>query len=140
MAAFIYDEAKLFFACVLLGAALGLLYDIIRAIRIFFRHRDWLVDMEDLLFWIFTAWMVFRTLFFYNRGTLRGYAFLGLFLGFLVYTLTLSRIVIWLAAKIAPFLHRGQVYLKKPFRFLARYIRKGLKNIQTQVKMAVKGR
>ncbi|MCM1181385.1 MAG: spore cortex biosynthesis protein YabQ [Clostridium sp.] len=140
MASFIYDEAHLFLACMLLGAALALLYDGIRIIRMLVHHRDFVVDIEDLCFWLFTAWMVFCTLFAYNRGALRGYAFLGLFLGFLLYALTVSRKLLNVAAKIVPYWRRGSTFLRKPFAFLGRHVRKGLKNIQTQVKMAIKGR
>ncbi|MDE6435331.1 MAG: spore cortex biosynthesis protein YabQ [Lachnospiraceae bacterium] len=140
MASFIYDEVHLFLACMLLGAALALLYDGIRIIRMLIHHWDFVVDVEDLCFWLFTAWMVFYTLFAYNRGALRGYAFLGLFLGFLLYALTVSRQILKMAAWIVPYWHRGSKFLQKPFVFLGRHVRKGLKNIQTQVKMAIKGR
>ena len=70
MAAFIYDEVRLFLVCMLAGAALALLYDGIRIGRLLFYHRDIFVDVEDLFFWLFTAWVVFRILFAYNRGVL----------------------------------------------------------------------
>lgn len=140
MAAFIYDEMRLFLVCMLLGAVLALVYDLIRILRMLFHHKDFLVDVEDLLFWLFTAWLVFRTLFAYNRGALRGYAFLGLFLGFLLYAFTFSRILLKMAAWFVPYWHKVGVLLRKPFVIFTRFIRKGLKNIQTQVKMAMKGR
>ena len=140
MAAFIYDEMRLFLMCMLTGAALAFVYDMIRIFRMLVHHKDFFVDVEDLFFWLLTAWIVFQILFTYNRGALRGYAFLGLFLGFLGYLLTISRLLLKLAAAFVPFWQKGKILLRKPFVFLAKHIRKGLKNIQTQVKMAVKGR
>lgn len=140
MAMLIYAEVELFLVCLGLGAILAFIYDMVRILRLFFRHRDWLVDLEDLLFWLFTAWLVFRTLFIYNRGALRGYAFLGMFLGVMLYALTLSRLLLKIAAKLIPYWKKAGNFAKKPFRFLAKFIRKRLKNIITQVKMAVKGR
>lgn len=140
MAMLIYDEVELFLVCLGLGALLAFIYDVVRVFRLLFRHKDWLVDVEDLLFWIFTAWLVFRTLFAYNRGALRGYAFLGMFLGVMLYALTLSRLFLLIVEKMLPYWRKVGDIMKKPFLFFAQFMRKRLKNIITQVKMAVKGR
>lgn len=140
MAAVIYDEVELFGVCLLLGMGLAFVYDCVRVFRLLFRHGDFLVDAEDLVFWIFTAWMVFRTLFYYNRGALRGYAFFGMFLGVLCYSLTISRLILYMAKAFAPFWERGKEFLKKPFRKLRFFLRKVLKNAVTQVTIAMKSR
>lgn len=140
MATLIYDEVELFAVCLLLGGVLAFIYDVIRIFRMLFKHRDWLVDIEDLVFWIFTAWLVFRTLFIYNRGALRGYAFLGMFLGVLLYMFTLSRIFLFLVGKFTPYWKKAGKFVKKPFSFLYQFLRNRLKNMATQVKMAIKGR
>lgn len=140
MAVLIYDEVELFLVCFGLGVLLAFIYDVVRIFRLLFRHKDWMVDVEDLLFWIFTAWLVFRTLFTYNRGALRGYAFLGMFLGVILYVLTLSRLLLLIVEKILPYWQKVGNIVKKPFLLLLKFMRKGLKNIITQVKMAVKGR
>ena len=140
MADLIYDEVTLFAVCLLLGAALALLYDVVRVLRLLFRHWDWLVDVEDLLYWVFTGWSVFQTLFYFNRGALRGYAFLGLFLGVLLYTLTISRLFLFLIGKILPYWNRGKGFFAKPFIGIYNFIRKTLKNVVSDIKMAVRGR
>lgn len=140
MADLIYDEMQLFIVCLLLGVFLAFIYDGLRIFRLFFKHGDWLVDVEDLVFWMFTAWLVFQTLFTYNRGALRGYAFLGLLLGMVIYTLTVSRGLLALAEKLVPGWGKLKAWIKKPFKNLWQFIRKLLKNIVSDVKMAVKGR
>lgn len=140
VAELIYNEVELFAVCLLLGMVLAFLYDGIRILRLLFTHKDWMVDLEDLSFWIFTAWLVFRTLFIYNRGALRGYAFLGMFLGVVFYALTLSRFFLFLAGKVVPYWTKGKELLRKPFVFLFHFIRKTLKNMAADVKIAVKGR
>lgn len=140
MAALIYDEVELFAVCLALGMILAFVYDCVRIFRLFFHHKDWLVDVEDLAFWLFTAWLVFRTLFLYNRGALRGYAFLGMFIGVVFYVLTLSRILLFLAGKLVPYWKSVKDFLKKPFVIFNRFLRKTLKNLAAEVKMAVKGR
>ncbi len=140
MATLIYDEAWLFVICFLLGIRLAFCYDIIRLLRLFVHHKNWVIDLEDLLFWLFTAWQVFETLFRYNRGALRAYAFLGMFLGVLFYMPTLSKIILKLAGWIVPYWEKTLLFCGKPIQRLKGYIRKLLKNITTQVKMAIKSR
>lgn len=140
MADLIYDEAHLFVVCMSLGALLALVYDGLRILRLLFQHKDWLVDIEDLVYWIFTAWLVFRTLFHYNQGVLRGYAFLGMFLGVLVYLLTISRLLMRVAKCILPYWDIVKFYGKRPLVAVTVWFRKSLKNIASQVTMAIKGR
>ena len=140
MSSLIYDELTLFFICMITGAALASVYDGIRIVRMLIHHRDWIVDLEDLMFWIGTAWVVFRILFAYNQGQFRAYAFLGLFLGFGLYIGTVSRLLFFVVNKIMPYYKKILSYVKKPFSYLKRRMRKGLKNLQTQVKMAIKSR
>ncbi len=140
MADLIYGEMELFVVCLLLGAFLAMVYDGIRIFRMCFRHREFVVDVEDLLFWLFTAWMVFRTLFYYNRGTLRGYAFFGLFLGVLIYTLTFSRVFLFFAGKLVPIFRKGWNLVTRPIRYLKEWIRKSLKKMRAEVTMAWKSR
>ena len=112
MADLIYDEAHLFMICLSLGALVALIYDGVRILRLLFRHKDWLVDIEDLIYWIFTAGLVFRTLFRYNQGVLRGYAFLGMFLGVVLYLLTLSGLLLRVIKCILPCWEKMKFYWK----------------------------
>ncbi len=140
MADLIYDEAHLFLVCFVLGVVLAMVYDGIRVLRLLFRHKDWLVDVEDLMYWIFTAWMVFWTLFRYNQGVLRGYAFVGMFLGVVIYFLTMSRVLLQGIGCIVPYWEKGKLHIKRPFLKVANCCRKALKNIASEVTMAIKGR
>jgi len=140
MADLIYNEMTLFGICLLLGAALAFVYDIIRILRLFVPHKDVVVDVEDLAFWIFTAWMVFRTLVVYNRGALRAYAFLGMFLGVVIYAFTLSKLLLFVMRKLTPYWNKCFHALGTPFRRLKEFVRKELKKIVAEVKIAVKGR
>ena len=140
MATLIYDEIELFGVCLRLGVFLAFCYDCIRIFRMLFIHKNWVIDLEDLVFWLLTAWITFGTLFIYNRGALRGYAFLGMFLGVLIYALTLSRLLLFLARKFLPCWKKAKAIIRKPFAVMVRFIRKTLKNVVAEVKMAVKSR
>lgn len=140
MAWLIYDEVKLFGICLLLGMILAAIYDLFRISRLLIRHSNLVVDLEDLIYWIITAFLVFQTLFRYNQGALRGYAFLGMVLGVILYALTISRVFLFVIKKLLPFWNKGKNYVKLPFCKLLEVIRKALKNIVLEVKMAIKGR
>lgn len=140
MADLIYDEMTLFGICLLLGAFLAFLYDLIRILRLLIPHKDVIVDIEDLVFWIFTAWMVFKTLVVYNRGALRAYAFIGMFLGVVIYAFTLSKLLLKFFRLITPYWKKCFRIIISPVTYLIGFIRKMLKNIVTEVKIAIKGR
>lgn len=140
MAGLIYDEMRLFGICFLLGMTLGFIYDLFHILRMLIPHKNIFVDLEDLLYWIVTAWLVFRTLFQFNEGKLRGYAFLGMFLGIIIYTLTIRRLLLYPVKKILPWWKKGINRIKKPVMILTGNIRKALKNIMLEVKMAIKSR
>lgn len=140
MAELIYDEMQLFAVCMILGAVLAMVYDGVRIFRLMFHHKDWIVDVEDLVYWLFTAWMVFRTLFHYNQGALRGYAFLGMFLGVIVYVVSFSKLLMFLVKKVLPGWEWIKMQVQKPIDWLFTQMRKALKNMVLEVKMAVKGR
>lgn len=140
MADLIFDELRLFGICLAVGAMIALIYDLVRIIRLLIPHRDFMVDIEDLAFWMFTAWLVFRTLFTYNRGSLRAYAFLGMFLGVIIYGLTFSKIVMFMVRKIVPYWKGFISFLCRPVKKFQNSLRKMLKNMATQVTIAIKGR
>ncbi len=136
----ICNELKLFGICLLLGVLIGLFYDVFRIGRKLIVHKEWLVDLEDLFFWMLTAWFVFRTLFQYNQGALRGYAFLGMFLGVILYECSFSRLLLFMTDKIVPYWNNGKQFVKKPVVLIKNGIRNLLKKLVFEVKMAIKGR
>lgn len=140
MSDFIYGEFHLLGICILLGMILAGVYDLIRIFRMFVFHKQIIIDLEDLTFWILTTWFVFKTLFQYNQGVLRGYVFLGLLIGVFVYMATISRLVMKVANVLLPIWKRGKRWLKKPLNTIKDIFRKTLKNICIEVKMAIKSR
>lgn len=77
-----------------LGMMLGVLYDLLRAVRMRFRLKRWGTAVMDLLFCMlallaFLLMMLQRT-----DGRLRGFLFLGLTLGFCLYRKAVSHSVL----------------------------------------------
>lgn len=83
---------------------MGVAYDSYRVLSLKFAFPKWLNAMLDLLYWLWAALLVFRMLYAGNQGELRFYVFLGLFLGvwiyFLIFSVTVRRFVVMLIHSI----------------------------------------
>lgn len=94
------NQAYIFLATVYVGLLLGLLYDIYRAFRMITKPGRLLLAVFDLLFWILAALFSFAMLFKINGGEIRLYAFIGLALGWGIYSLTVGSIVVRFLVKV----------------------------------------
>lgn len=133
----------LFFgASILFGGGLLIVYDIIRGFRRVFLHKSFWVAAEDFLFWVFVGISSFRFLFWYNQGELRGFFFLGLGIGMIVYYFLGSRIVLGVVTKIFGIIrHLFHIlfgFFKKPAVRVGTNLKWRLKKEKKHVKMALK--
>lgn len=87
----INDQAVTFLLSLALGVILCLLYDIFRALRRVFDYGSIAVFIQDILFWLISAFITFMFLMGRTGGGLRGYVFIAALAGFTVFRLTLSR-------------------------------------------------
>lgn len=78
----------------LLGVVLFLLYDILRIFRRVVPHGNIWIGIEDFLYWICCAAVVFVMLYQENDGMVRGFALGGIVIGMMLYYLLFSRFVI----------------------------------------------
>lgn len=122
-----------------IGALLAFYYDLLRVLRKVFSHQDWLVHVEDFLFWSISAFILFFVLLYNSSGEIRGFSFLGVLLGALLYLLLLS---MWIRKLLTAFIMvikkivRGVVVvigypfyflfgkLSKPFRLTGRMLKR----------------
>lgn len=73
------------------GAGIGLLFDLYRVLAHELRFPRWLIPLFDLAYWAAATIFVFRMLLIGNFGEVRLFVFIGLFAGYTVYFLILSR-------------------------------------------------
>ena len=88
------NQAYIFFVYILNGFLIALLFDIFRIFRKSFKTKDLITYLEDIIFWILTCSILLYSIFKFNNGELRGYIFIGIIFGILIYTLTFSKIFI----------------------------------------------
>lgn len=135
METYLSDQAVAFLWAVVLGAALGVVYDIFRVIRILRgNERSLLVFLEDLLFALIAALATASCFTWTNFGQVRLFLLAGEGLGFALWYCTLgvfigsvarwvARILRWLERIFGEFLKKILVFLKKLFIFLKEWYR-----------------
>ena len=100
------------------GAGAGLLFDLLRAVRRFFRTNA-AAAVTDVLYWVLCAGLVWYAVMALNSGEIRAYELFGLIWGAALYFLLLSRYVLRI------FIGIFQLFLKillTPARFLYKII------------------
>lgn len=146
----IHEETLLFLASVLLGCGLGILFDLLRTLRMLLPHKSWFVALEDVLFLLVWAGAVVSFTSAFAKGDLRMYYILGNIIGFVLYRLILGnpvtsllrrifggifRLLRWILRPVTALLVRIHRKCKSKFVGSAKNLRKG-KNIWSALLIA----
>ena len=99
----IWQQGQLFVQAVFFGIAMLFVYDLLRIFRRVAIHGTVWIAVEDMFFWVISAFVLFQFLYQKNDGKVRGFVILGMFLGMLLYGKSFSSIVV----------HFGTFILKK---------------------------
>lgn len=121
------NQAYIFFIFILNGFLIGLLFDIFRILRKSFKTSDFITILQDILFWILTGVIILYSIFKFNNGELRGYIFIGILIGAIIYLLLFSKLFISVNVFIINILKKIVYYIlilpiKTIFKFLRRII------------------
>lgn len=111
-------QAGLFFIFVIDGIIIGLLFDFFRILRRSFSTGNILTALEDIVFWILTGAILLYSIFAYNNGVIRGYMFLGVFCGVLLYIVTFSKFFIKISVTLISFIKKLIILILKPIIWL----------------------
>jgi len=93
-------QAFVFLMAVVTGFACGFVFDLFRIFRKAIRHGTVLTQIEDVIFWVLAALIVFYAMFTMNDGEVRMFSILGAFLGMVLYFSTISLVIIKVSSKI----------------------------------------
>ena len=74
-------ELFIFLLAVLAGAIARLAYRCISCLREVVHHAHWVVELEDLVYWIGTAIFLFVQIYYTSNGSVRWYFILGVGIG-----------------------------------------------------------
>lgn len=121
-------ELQFFLVSILWGVIILVIYDVLRIFRRVVKHKWFFVAVEDVLFWIVSAFLIFRMMYQQNNGTIRGFSILGMTLGMIVYNQSLSQFVVKGISRIFLFINKGihkiLSFLAKPFSIISRRIKR----------------
>ena len=155
----IWQQGQLFVQAVFFGIAMLFVYDLLRIFRRVATHGTVWIAVEDMFFWVISAFVLFQFLYQEHDGKVRGFVILGMFLGMLLYGKSFSCIVVrtgtFLLKKICGGVWWTCRTFMKPVRILMnpigksvqrlyrtgkksnRYVKKRLKKLWKAVKMSL---
>lgn len=81
MSAVVRQEVLFFVSSVLTGLGLLWFYDVFVVLRRWIRHKNWLISLEDFVYWCAAALIIFAMIFEKNDGIIRVHAFAGILIG-----------------------------------------------------------
>lgn len=81
----IFHEAHACWRSFAVGIMLMAVYDILRIFRLVVRHRALITGLEDLVYWIFAAFVSFGLFYLENDGSLRFYMIGSVIFGMILY-------------------------------------------------------
>ena len=87
------SQAYVFLCTVVGGMAIALVYDLFRIFRRAFKTGGFVTYVQDLLYWIVAALIMFLTFYYSNDGELRVFLFFGAFIGVVLYALLFSKVI-----------------------------------------------
>ncbi len=123
-----YTQGQIFILFFLLGIVIGSIYDIFRVIRKNFKTSDFVTQIEDIIFLIISGILILCFILKFCIGEIRFYVFIAIFLGILLYFLTISKpyviilnIVVKFCKKILSFFVN---LIKIPYIFIKKHIKK----------------
>ena len=96
----IIDQFYIFLISINYGLILGVIYDLYRVFSYYSKAKKILTAIEDILFWLIIASVVFFFLFNKTGGIIRGFVIFGFVIGFIFYLKVISKYSYYILKKI----------------------------------------
>ncbi len=133
MSTVIQEETMIFLWSVLHGAAMTLLYDVLRALRRAFPHGLLAVSAEDFMYWLTAGFLTFCFAFQRTDGVVRAYVAVGIAIGAVLYHHSVSsgfvKALAWLLTQIRRGCSCVFRRLSRIFRAIAKILAKPIAKI-----------
>ena len=138
----IAGEGSLLLASLCFGAALMMLYDIVRIFRNIVKHGTIPMAVEDILYWLLCAVGIFAMLYQENDGLLRWFVLGGVAVGMLLENSLVSPFVIRIFVRVIrawlKIIQKMLRFFGRPLKKLCLFFRKELKKIRKAIKIGLK--
>lgn len=133
----IKSEIVIFLTMVYGGLIIGFVYDLYRVFRYFSKPKKIATFIEDLIFWIIVTSIALFTLLYSNYGELRGFVFIGIIFGALIYYYILSKLVVktlvYIVGTIINFIKYIINIIISPFKFMVKLLLKPFKKVSNNL-------
>ena len=90
----VHHQVYVFLWSIAVGAFLALIFDFFRLLRRKGNTQNYLVYLEDILYWIIVAFVIVVSAFVTNDGDLRGFMFIGYMIGAIFYLILFSNLLL----------------------------------------------
>lgn len=104
-------QTLLFIRCIEIGILMGMIYDLIRIFRKIINHYNWVVQVEDALYWLACSFIGFGILYMHNYADIRFFGVVGMILGGIFYLCTFSIVFIKIATWVIDRVKRAINYI-----------------------------
>lgn len=121
------NQTQMFLTALLLGAGVGVVYDFFRVTRVAFSLSRLAIALQDLLFFLLTALVVFRYFLEQSSGEVRLFALIGVFLGWVLYFFSVGALVMRVSGVIISFFRALMTALLVPVKKIAEMAKQFLK-------------
>jgi spore cortex biosynthesis protein YabQ len=110
---------------------MGVLFDFIRISRKIIKHANFLVQIEDLIFWVVCSLVGFYMLYITNYAAVRPFVFIGIVLGAILYFASFSIAFMKIATLVIEYI---RAFIKQLIRVLLIPIRWTIKAMTVPLK------
>lgn len=117
----VLSEISKFLYFIIVGGIIGLLFDVFRILRRCFKTSDIITYIHDILFLLTSGLILLFSIFIINNGEIRGFMFLGITIGLIIYLLVLSKHIINISTKFLLFIKK---IILRPIRKIFNIIKK----------------
>ena len=119
------NQVYLFIIFILNGFLISILFDFFRILRKTFETMNLITYIEDIIFWVLTGISIIFCMYKFTNGHLRGFIFVGIGIGAIIYMLMFSKIFIKINLYIINFMKNIANYIFiKPLTILFNILKK----------------
>ncbi len=131
------EQAYLFLVFSLTGVAIGCLFDFFRVLRKTFKTADIITYIEDILFWILAGILILYNIWYFNNGEIRLFMIIGIIMGALIYTLTLSNLFVSIDSFLMLLIKKALTFLYNFFNIPIKLVKNILRKIFNSISQII---
>ncbi len=120
-----FSDEQIFLFFILIGFVISILFDIFRALRKNIKTPDTITFIQDFFFLIISGTIFLFGLIKFSNGEIRFYLFIAIFMGIIIYSLTLSDLCVIILSVIVRFCKKIILFPYFCYNLFSKQIQKG---------------